>query len=224
MERKWPSVVVNAHTLISGVIGVISLLLPWVVEDGNEKHSIVDIIAGGNGLGMSLDFLLPLAAIIFLMGTILIFVSPLGVIAQIGGTSGVIFLAGIASLADSGSRSIEVGFGAYIGLISGAVAFTSMAFPFGFGYTKWSPLGNRGRTYTFSFYRNVEDSDGLPFWWWLWPGRVWYWWVEMRMGWAFRDLYRERRRLRAERIARKEAAREFGDYDLKLDDSKKSRP
>ena len=224
MERKWPATVVNVHTILGGIIGVIALFLPWVVVDGNEQHSIVDIIIGGNGLGMSLDLLLPLAGIVFLMGTILIFVSPLGAIAQIAGTSGAMFLAGVASLANSDSRSIEVGFGAYIGLISGVIAFTSMAFPFGFGYKKWSPLGNRGRNYTFSFYRNVEDSDGLPFWWWLWPGRVWYWWVEMRTGWAFRDLYRERQRLRAERIARKEAARQFADYDLELDDSKGSRP
>ena len=219
MDEKWPVLVININTLIGGIIGVISIFTPWVVKNSSDQYSLIEILAGGNDLGMSLEFLLPLVSVIFLLGAAAVFISPYGAAAQIGGASIFLFVVNIAALGNSDSQSIAVGLGPYIGLASGMIVFISIIFPFGVGYGHWKPLGNRGRNYAFSFYRDLNDSDGLPYWWWAGgPGWFWYWWFEMRMGWAFRDAEEQRQRRNAERIARNIAARsnEYGDREEPL--------
>jgi len=214
MEDSHPVLVVNFHTILGGVIGIIAMFLPWVIRNESEDYSLIEILSGNVDLGFSLGFLLPLIGIIFILGTASVFLSPYGAAAQIGGASMILFLVGIASSVNTDSSSVAIGLGPYLGLISSAVVFVSIIFPFGVGYGHWRPLGNRGRNNTFSYYRDLSDSDGLPVWWWaVGPGWFWYWWFEMRAGWAFRDLYRERMESRADKIVRKEAAREFGHND-----------
>ena len=218
MKQSYPILVVNFHTIIGGMIGVISMLLPWMIKNGEESYTLIEILNGGAGLGFSLDFLLPLIAVIFVLGTAFVFLSPYGAAAQVGGASMVLFLIGIASSANTDDHHLSSGLGPYLGLISSAVVFVSIALPFGVGFGHWRPAGNRGRNYTFSFYRDVDDSDGQPIWWWaVGPGWFWYWWFERRMGWAFRDTWNERMRLRAERTVRKEGVGELEQRDSESD-------
>lgn len=203
MDEKWPVLVVNFNTIIGGIIGIVSIFVPWVVSDGSEQYSLLEIMMGGNDLGISLDFLLPLVGVIFLLGTGAVFISPYGAAAQVGGAAIVLFVVNIAALANTSSQTIAVGLGPYLGLASGAIVFISIIFPFGVGYGHWKPLGNRGRNYTISFYKNISDSDGMPYWWWAeGPGWFLYWWFEMKMGWAFRDAWEQRQRRLAEKAAR----------------------
>jgi hypothetical protein len=211
MEERFPAIVVNLHTIIGGVIGVISMFLPWVVKDGSDRYSLIEILSGNFQLVFSLGILLPLIGIIFVLGTSIVFVSPYGAAAQIGGASMALFLVGIASSASAGDHSVAIGLGPYLGLVSSAVVFISIVFPFGVGFGHWRPLGNRGRNYTLSFYRDVSDSDGIPIWWWVrGPGVFWYWWFEKRVGWAFRDAYARRQGTKTERALERTAGEEDG--------------
>ena len=202
MDEKWPVLVINMHTMIGGAIGVLSLFLPWVVKNGSDHYSLVALLAGHTGLGMSLEFVLPLVSIVFIMGTLFAFLSPYAASAQLGGAATILFVVKIAEIGNSGTQTVAVGPGPYVGLASAAVVFLSIIFPFGLGYGHWKPLGNRGRNYAVNFYRDLNDSDGMPYWWWaVGPGWFWYWWFEMRMGWAFRDAWEQRQRRMAEKIA-----------------------
>jgi hypothetical protein len=205
MEEKWPVLAVNLNTIVGGVVGVVSLFMPWVVRNGSHQYSLIDVLEGGVNLGMALEFLLPLVTVIFLLGTGAVFISPYGAAAQIGGAAIALFIVNIAALGNTEDQTISAGLGPYVGLISGTVVFLSIIFPFGLGYGHWKPLGNRGRNYTFSFYRDLNDSDGMPYWWWArGPGWFWYWWFEMRMGWAFRDAWEQHQRRKATAQEREE--------------------
>jgi hypothetical protein len=207
MEEKWPVLAVNLNTIVGGVVGVVSIFMPWVVRNGTYQYSLIDVLRGGVSLGMSLEFLLPLVAIMFLLGTGAAFLSPYGATAQIGGAAMALFIINIAAMGNTEGQTVSAGLGPYIGLGSGAIVFLSIIFPFGLGYGHWKPLGNRGRNHTFSFYRDLNDSDGMPYWWWAGgPGWFWYWWFEMRMGWAFRDAWEQHQR-RKETVREKEGER-----------------
>jgi len=210
MEGRWPVAVINMHTVFGGAVGIVAMFVPWVVKNGTDRYSLIDILNGSTGIGMSLDFLLPLIGMIFLLGAVTVFISPYGATAQIGGASIALFTINIAALGNSETQTIAVGLGPYIGLVSAAIVFLSIVFPFGIGHGHWKPLGNRGRNYTFSFYLDLNDSDGMPYWWWATgPGWFWYWWFEMKMGWAFRDALEQHQKRRADRIVRNSAVREL---------------
>ncbi|MBE0518189.1 MAG: hypothetical protein IH630_03045 [Thermoplasmata archaeon] len=216
MEDTQHITVVNLHTIIGGCIGAVSLFLPWIIRNGSERYSLFDLITGAGHLGLSLDRILPLGAIIVLMATIFNFISPIASATQIGGIAMIYFTTGIATIVNSETSSVAVGFGLYIGLLSPLMAFLGIAFPFGFGYGNWRVLGNRGRFYTFSFYRDVDDSDGQPYmWWWagLMPGMIWYWVIEMDAGWAYRGAWQKYQEKRAIRIVRKMAEKEHESPD-----------
>ena len=205
MKGNLPILVVNFHTILGGIIGILSMFLPWIIRNGSESHSLIEILSGSSGLGFSLDFLFPLIALIFVLGTGIVFLSPYGGALQIASASMVLFLVGIASSVNTEEHSVSLGFGPYLGLASSVIVFISIIFPFGIGFGHWRPIGNRGRNYTFNFYRDIKDSDGLPIWWWaLGPGCFWYWWFERRTGWVFRDLRRERSELATEKKLRRE--------------------
>lgn len=217
MEERWPVIVVNVHTMIGGAMGIIALFPPWVIKNGTDRYSILDILTGPTGIGMSLDFLLPLVAVVFLLGAVTVFISSYGAAAQIGGASIALFIVNVAALGNSDTQTIVAGIGPYIGLSSACLVFLSVIFPFGLGYGHWRPLGNRGRNYTFSLYRDLNDSDGMPYWWWAGgPGYFWYWWFEMRMGWAFRDAWEQHQKRRAAVIFGVPKAHEMDELDSAL--------
>lgn len=200
MNQKWPVVVVNLVTVIGGVLGLVSMFVPWVVKTELNHYTLIDVLIGPTDIGLSLDFVLQLAAVIYLMGVASVFLSPYGAAAQLGGCAIAFFSVGIAEIGNSGVQSVSFGPGPSIGFVSSVIVFLSVIFPFGIGYGHWKPLGNRGRNYTISFYRNLYDSDGMPYWWWAeGPGWFWYWWFEMRMGWAYRDAWEQHQKLRAAR-------------------------
>jgi hypothetical protein len=95
--------------MIGGAFGIIALFAPWVIKNGTDRYSINDILTGPTGIGLSLDFLLPLLAVVFLMGAVAVFISPYGAAAQLGGASIALFIVNIASMGNSETHTIVTG-------------------------------------------------------------------------------------------------------------------
>lgn len=182
--------VINILCIVGGLIGVASMFIPWAITS-STSFTLIDFIMNNPQPGFQLGTLLPLISLIFLMGVMFVFISSYGAALQLAGAAIFLMLVELPAQMNPGATDLHAGFGPYLGMLSATVVFISVIFPHGPGFDRWNKsIGNRGRNYVFSFYRNIEDSDGLPVWWWATgPGWFWYWWFEMRMGWPFRDAW-----------------------------------
>jgi hypothetical protein len=119
--------IINPLCMISAIIGLIAFLLPWAVSLGGT--------AGYSGPGGRPDYMtgfdvisvgmppIPLFALLFLVGTIIAFVSPIGGFLQIINSWSLLVILG--------NSSSLFPFGELLGMFAGAVAIGSIFYPFG---------------------------------------------------------------------------------------------
>ena len=182
-------IAINLLCIAGGLIGFISMFTPWAITS-SSSFTLIDFITNNAQPGFQLGIILALMSLIFLMGVIYVFISQYGAAPLLGGAAIFLMLVELPAQISAGSIDLHAGIGPYLGILSASIVFISIIFPHGPGLENWDTIGNRGRNYTFSIYRNIQDSDGHPIWWWtVGPGWFYYWWFEMRMGWPFRDAW-----------------------------------
>jgi len=150
MAMKWR---VNILSLIAAILGVIALFSAWVevrVFVWGADLNLIDV------LNEAETGLLVAGCWLFIIGTLLSFLTPLGGILEILGVA--LFLSWFVSEADG---DLPSGIGAYLGIASAIVAFVSISKPVGFGYGE-SAVGAKGRLLTFSKITTGESSAPTP--------------------------------------------------------------
>ena len=133
---------VNVLCLVGALLAVISVFSTWITLGffvWTREMNLIDVY---NQVESSSDFWLP--AILFLMGTLVAFLTPLGGIMQAIGAP--LFMSAFASLADG---RLPSGIGPYLGLAAAAIVLASLAYPVGVGYSAKS-RGILGRVLTVS--------------------------------------------------------------------------
>jgi hypothetical protein len=141
---------VNVLALAGATLAVVSMYLIWYhtseviryMDLGMADPMICDwtLIDGYERMRSSFPLWLPFT--LFIIGTIAAFITPLGGIVQLSGV--VLFF---YTLTNGGDLPAKIG--PYVGLISGALALTSMVYPIGLGYRR-KPINIVGRLLVFS--------------------------------------------------------------------------
>jgi len=141
---------INLLAIVGGLLGVICILLPWTVAqvespfgDSSSERILTDFIHEG-------DSAFTFAIVLFLLGSALALITPLGGVGQFFGW--LIFLAAI--LEDIGTEqtaladiTVSLGLGFGVGLVALALVFVSMIKPMGPGHAQ-TPNDLRGRFLT----------------------------------------------------------------------------
>ena len=144
---------INILALAGAVLGIVSMYLTWYstteiigffeLGPGDMIWSRDwTLIEGYERMGSSFPLWLPTT--LFIIGVIAAFITPLGGVIQLSGIS--LFVHRIASV-NEGDLPAEGG--PYVGIISGAVALVSVAYPIGLGYSR-RPVGLVGKLLVFS--------------------------------------------------------------------------
>jgi hypothetical protein len=141
---------VNLLAIIGGLLGVMCVLLPWTVTqvesvfgDSSSEMILTDYIHEG-------DWVFSLAVVLFLLGSALALIVPLGGLGQFFGW--MIFLGAIlddlgtthTSIADI---TISLALGFAMGFVAFALVFVSLVRPIGPGHAKGA-IGARERLLT----------------------------------------------------------------------------
>jgi hypothetical protein len=148
--------------LVGATLGVASMYLNWYST--SEIIGFFELrpwdmvwfrdwtlIEGYERMGSAFPLWLPQT--LFIIGTIAAFMTPLGGVVQLSGIS--LFVYRLASVND-GNLPAEVG--AYVGIISGALALVSMVYPIGLGYSR-RLVSLVGRLLVFSPGEEVLESS-----------------------------------------------------------------
>ncbi len=143
---------VNALCFIGAVIGVIAIFSVWMssifilwYRDWNLFNVVSD-------LNSSTRFWLP--ALLFILGTVVAFISPLGGLAQVAGIC--IWFSDTVAFADKLPSKI----GPYLGIISAVIVLVSAVKPVGLGYQS-KPTGALGRLLTISMVGVKGETKGV---------------------------------------------------------------
>ncbi|MDD1747461.1 MAG: hypothetical protein LUQ16_06845 [Methanomassiliicoccales archaeon] len=130
---------INLLAIVGGLLGVMCILLPWTVThiespfgDTSSEMIMTDFIHEG-------DSAFTFAIVLFLLGSALALITPLGGVGQFFGW--LIFLAAIID--DLGTEhtaiadiTVSLGLGFGVGLVALALVFVSMIKPTGPGHTQ----------------------------------------------------------------------------------------
>jgi hypothetical protein len=141
---------INLLAIVGGLLGVMCILLPWTVThiespfgDSSSEMIMTDFIHES-------DSAFSFAVVLFLLGSALALITPLGGVGQFFGW--LIFLAAI--LDDLGTEqtaiadvTVSLGLGFGVGLVAFALVFLSMIKPMGPGHAQ-IPNDPRGRFLT----------------------------------------------------------------------------
>lgn len=143
---------INVVCLTGAILATLSLFLPWAIV--NSEASGTNVYLGAfdfdeatpitHSLGDNLRYSL----LIFMIGTLVAFFSPLGGIPQLMGSLGFV-LATFYSSAD-----MMFWTGAAVGIISSAAVFMSMVAPVGIGYSREREEGAAARLLTVSVFKH----------------------------------------------------------------------
>ncbi len=142
---------VNALCLAGAGLGLISLFLPWWSGSSQEYSLVQDVLLRPEVY--SSGFLL--SATLFVVGTGIAFLSPMGGLVQLPGALGFLALFNQEIGTGRGSESFE--FGVYIGLVGAIVTMVSLLVPIGVGYglnrrAFWKSLSSANRFLTVGWY------------------------------------------------------------------------
>jgi hypothetical protein len=145
---KWR---VNVLALVGATVGLVAVFSTWFLNGIVIKYSILDVITDPHP-----GYQLLLTGFwVFLVGTLVCFLSPLGGILEIAGA--VMFIDWFVGETDKMPSQV----GAYIGIISAVIALVSIVKPFGLGYAGGTG-GVAGRLLVFSPLREPEAPSPTP--------------------------------------------------------------
>jgi len=133
---------VNVLCLVGALLAVAAIFSTWITLGfmfWTKEMNLIDVF---NQVESSSDFWLP--AVLFLVGTIVAFVSPLGGVMQVIGVP--LFISAFGSNADG---KLPSGIGPYLGFAAAIIVLASLAYPVGLGY-RAKPAGILGRVLTIS--------------------------------------------------------------------------
>lgn len=144
---------VNVFCLIGAIIAVLSLFLPWAVvqtEGTGDERTIgaFDFDESSQG-SFSFPSNFRYSVTIFLIGTVLAFLTPLAGVLQLIGSLGFILTASTTTLE---GMNLEFWLGGAVGVMASAMVLGALVEPIGVGYEKGAGSG-LGRLLTFSAYR-----------------------------------------------------------------------
>jgi hypothetical protein len=148
MAMKWR---VNVLGVAAAIIGVVALFSAWVsvrVFVWGADLNLIDVLNDAE------TGVLVAGCWLFVIGTLLSFLTPLGGILEILGVA--LFLAWFVPETDG---DLPSAIGPYLGIVSAVIAFVSIAKPLGPGYGNVSP-GAKGRLLTFS--KIVTGESAAP--------------------------------------------------------------
>lgn len=144
---------VNLLCLVGAVVAVLSLFFPWaLVQDGQGPETPIggfefdEPVAGGSELADGFRYSITL----FIIGTVLAFITPLGGIPLITGAVGFITTSFSSTSPD---YDLIPWLGVVIALLSAGIVVLSFVEPIGFGYEYGQEPGLAGRLLTWSAYR-----------------------------------------------------------------------
>jgi len=132
-EKDSSSMRINLLTITGAIIGVISLLAVWCITRisvpapliGEEANIGLNLILKPIQSSERIADILYMSGILFFIGTIIAFFSPIGGFAQISG----IFLLLIGTSSDWNAWYFDLKIGPIIGLISALIVLLSILFP-----------------------------------------------------------------------------------------------
>lgn len=141
---------INALALVGVAIGFIAILLPWYWIEGLGDISFMSILRIPLSGGAVQDTVLIASCYIFLIGTMISIISPIGGVAEFAG-----ILAFLVDFMTYPWRFTQVymphpflEIGPYLGLISAIIVLISILKPIGIGYGKGT-FGIKGRLINF---------------------------------------------------------------------------
>ncbi len=133
------------------MLGVLSLLLPWVTIDGGpragDQYLIQDVFLGGNFIGTAFS----VACSFFFAGMLLSLISPAAGFLELTGALGAIILYPSGYRDFQGDPSLSLG--ALLAFVSAALAVLSLYYPIGPGYGSFRTrryFGQANRLFTIS--------------------------------------------------------------------------
>jgi len=137
-EQSWRpyQVKVNLFCLVGAILGVLSLFMPWAllhdrVEQVNTNVGAFDFNQSPQA-GYSFPDNFRYSVILFVIGTIVAFVLPLGGVLQLIGSMG--FMLTTITYPSFGDTQVIFWIGAAIALISSIMVLIGFAYPSGVGY------------------------------------------------------------------------------------------
>ena len=145
MYEEWSmsGIRINALGLVGAVIGVVAIFSTWFTYIVVHDLNLVDVV---DHLDKQSKHYLP--ALLFILGTVIAFISPTGGLVQIAGVG--YWFARFWS--DNSELPSEIG--SYLGLVSAVIVLASLARPVGIGYQS-KPIGIIGRLVTISTVRKA---------------------------------------------------------------------
>jgi len=138
-EPKPPyQIRVNLICLAGAILGVLSLFMPWALVDAPFQDDPTNIgafdfdenLQGGYSFPVNFQ----LTMILFMIGTLVAFLLPLGGVLQLIGSLG--FILTSVTYSKIGSNEIIFWIGAAIATISSAMVIVGLAFPGGIGFAE----------------------------------------------------------------------------------------
>ena len=133
---------INFLGLVGAVIGAIAIFSTWITITfliWGKSMNLMDVV---NEAGTPSDWWLP--SILFIVGTLIAFVSPVGGVLQLVGAPWFIIV-----FTQHADGRIPSGIGPYLGIASAIIVLASMARPLGLGLMK-GPIGIKNRLLVFS--------------------------------------------------------------------------
>ena len=132
---------VNLLSLVGATIALIAIFSAWIgarVFIWTEDLNLIDVLNNTDSQ------LLIFGGLVFIIGAVVAFLSPIGGILELTGS-----LAFLVWFTDAAGGRMPSHVGPYLGLISGIIALVSMIKPMGFGYGTM-PARIKGRLLVFS--------------------------------------------------------------------------